>query len=1345
MAAIIQKPDNLSLSGNLKDFKLASASTIKFKLMLGNTLLIEQSYEPGPNKEVVVDVRSIIEGQLSFEIKNDRVYQQNGLVKTFTAEIDGVTSSFRVIRAGVANLADTPANWLSVNFLTWQPRFKKVTYYSPEWLTYYATQDCNIHLSATFEDGSVQSFIIHSCSAGTAYTFNMEYSVIAGLFSDRMPASYSVVAKVGSKAISMEQNYIVSGILSENEEWILFENSLGGIDCFRAYGTTEFTGEHTHNIAEFGDVSEEYSVDTSRLYNKNTGYLNEYERRWLLDFFPSRRKYFYDRDVLRRIVVTEDNVTYKSSDLPSSFTFKYKFAESQPYLNLVRNEEVIPETLVIKIPDSADFYLPPRLAEWSRLQLTEGVLFPVQEPHSEKWGTTTFGELLDVIKTDVLNNLPDFSDLFPDDGGSGGGLNVYIIKENDLTPAADDNVFSALRTLKEIRKSMEVIDKRYLRKDIPDTAHGLITFEAGFCTPGYVEGFTTKAKGLKALENGDLTLMMLRAREDALFGSSLSSEQFFSGFPNGSGWMLAPYLLKNAAGVDEVKYKLELDDLTVRRNFRVFEMIISQLKGENDNVIFSGQMKVDHWDPNTNTIYLKTEGVLYNTFRPGDILMVQRFGGLPSAENDYQVIKYYELRVTVADIGNLDDGDKRLDYICFDNFVGDLNSIEENDVLTRADNDRVSTRKGLMRITTIDEFGAPFLDVIYGMKTDPLNCTKVRLGNLGGVVTPYWGRLEGWGLLATNAYLKGRFLLQNGEDVQTKFEITEGLIRSEISSIRNEISAQYNYLSNASFSQDTEKWEAISDIKFFTVNGRFLYINDNFYSNKQSVAAVVIEGARRSLRLKKSGIKQLNTNLANKPSMDITNPDGTKGFPVFYISFKYKCLKGGNLSIGFPKKELYVTERVEPNNVYETKEYSGVWDGTGDFSINFSGDIYIYSLSLADNPLENFRIEVQTRFYQTDERIGLWAQKTDKIQGTITQLGIDLNALDERLLIYANKTDSINGTVTQLGISLDAAKKQMDLFVKDEDLTGYELVSRISLAPSWIKIASKNINLEGAVSFSSLESKLQTTINGKVNTSQLGNLAYQSEVKEAMKKEGLIVGGYMSMSLIDTENLFAKIAHLGGFKIASNSIFTEENAYSGLYASKFFLYSSGGSAFLGFSSSNKWAGIGLNTLPSTLGGTTALGRFENTASNPDNINYGLYVNVANGQRNYGLWSTASCVSPSFISIKSERLYISGNGNSVDFSKTTTFVISTSVNKIQVSLPSSSDVASMFGLRYLPSDFVLRIMFIYAATSGNTMSFVGLTDNDGNDNLSVGMAKGDIIELLITNYSGFKYQLLNYRN
>ena len=400
---------------------------------------------------------------------------------------------------------------------------------------------------------------------------------------------------------------------------------------------------------------------------------------------------------------------------------------------------------------------------------------------------------------------------------------------------------------------------------------------------------------------------------------------------------------------------------------------------------------------------------------------------------------------------------------------------------------------------------------------------------------------------------------------------------------------------------------------------------------------------------------------------------------------------------------------------------------------------------MADNPLENFRIEVQTRFYQTDERIGLWAQKTDKIQGTITQLGIDLNALDERLLIYANKTDSINGTVTQLGISLDAAKKQMDLFVKDEDLTGYELVSRISLAPSWIKIASKNINLEGAVSFSSLESKLQTTINGKVNTSQLGNLAYQSEVKEAMKKEGLIVGGYMSMSLIDTENLFAKIAHLGGFKIASNSIFTEENAYSGLYASKFFLYSSGGSAFLGFSSSNKWAGIGLNTLPSTLGGTTALGRFENTASNPDNINYGLYVNVANGQRNYGLWSTASCVSPSFISIKSERLYISGNGNTVDFSKTTTFVISTSVNKIQVSLPSSSDVASMFGLRYLPSDFVLRIMFIYAATSGNTMSFVGLTDNDGNDNLSVGMAKGDMIELLITNYSGFKYQLLNYRN
>ena len=53
-------------------------------------------------------------------------------------------------------------------------------------------------------------------------------------------------------------------------------------------------------------------------------------------------------------------------------------------------------------------------------------------------------------------------------GGSGGGGSIYIIRTNDSTPASDDNVFSALRSL-----------ATFLRKDKPDTTKYLLSLLGG--------------------------------------------------------------------------------------------------------------------------------------------------------------------------------------------------------------------------------------------------------------------------------------------------------------------------------------------------------------------------------------------------------------------------------------------------------------------------------------------------------------------------------------------------------------------------------------------------------------------------------------------------------------------------------------------------------------------------------------------------------------------------------------------------------------------------------------------------------------------------------------------------
>ena len=285
--------------------------------------------------------------------------------------------------------------------------------------------------------------------------------------------------------------------------------------------------------------------------------------------------------------------------------------------------------------------------------------------------------------------------------------------------------FGHVTSVKSIRISAS-LDDRYLRKDIDDTAHGNISFDRNINSTIFIDGF--EGKGWKIWNDGSSIFDSINVRQNIFVGNRVGSPEFISGFPNGFGWDLSSYKRINAAEVEETKYRLEIDDIVVRGKLRVFEMIISQLRGENDNVIFAGMMKVDHYDKASKRIYLDTdEGVIYNPFRSGDILMVQRFGGLPSAGNNYNVIKQYELRVTDAGVGSLTDGEKRLDWITFSNFVGDLEDIAEGDVLTRVDSVTDSTRKGVVKITTIDEIGAPYIDVVYGMKTDPENATKVRI------------------------------------------------------------------------------------------------------------------------------------------------------------------------------------------------------------------------------------------------------------------------------------------------------------------------------------------------------------------------------------------------------------------------------------------------------------------------------------------------------------------------------------------------------------------------------------------------------------------------------------------
>lgn len=406
---ILNQPAALSLSGNIEKFRIQSAESFSFVLSKGNTRLLSSVYTPGTDGYVTIDIRDIVESQLSFLLKDITTpYEQPDLAADFTAVIADRNITFRVLRCGVDRFSGSAETFLKANFLTWQPQVKKVTYYSPEYLTYYAVISSYVKVKAYFTDdeGKVTEEVKQLATLGEkrAYTIPVQYAVIMALFESRLPSFYDVWVEDGSGSrLTYVQRYVPGNILSEQEQWILFENSLGGMDTFRAYGQLDFLAEHTHNIAEIDDISEEYRVDTERKFQKNTGYLDNRERQWLVDFLPSKQKYIYNQTYLRRIVVIEDNTSYTDKELPSSYTFTYRYADARPLLNLQRTDS-LPDNLDIHIPDLNSFTIPPRLVEFPSQPLSEGVLFPVQQPFSEKWATTNIGAIfayvLNKISTD---------------------------------------------------------------------------------------------------------------------------------------------------------------------------------------------------------------------------------------------------------------------------------------------------------------------------------------------------------------------------------------------------------------------------------------------------------------------------------------------------------------------------------------------------------------------------------------------------------------------------------------------------------------------------------------------------------------------------------------------------------------------------------------------------------------------------------------------------------------------------------------------------------------------------------------------------------------------------------
>lgn len=608
-----------------------------------------------------------------------------------------------------------------------------------------------------------------------------------------------------------------------------------------------------------------------------------------------------------------------------------------------------------------------------------------------------------------------------------------VIRSWDTTLPTDNNLFSARRS-----------EQEFLSRKRNDRTKGRITFEQGVVF-GQEENGCVDGKG-----NADLLTLVVR--------ELLRSANYDGSGMTDNGWQI---------GLDEdLLSHLIVDKITVRRVMNVFELLINKVRSVGGQICVSaanGKIKTvqeqgDYWH-----ITFEQE----NTFAAHDLMRCQVFTG--TSQKAYWV--------EVADTAN--------GGILVEKSEFETAQPEEGDECVLMGNTETANRQNLVLISASED-GHPRVDVLDGVSAKNFDhALRARLGNLDDIKDdrfPLDNQPKGNGLYADNVYLRGTFLLSTGEDIKTKLEITEGKVQSAIDSVRNDFLSEKGYLNNPTFTSGLEKWNSENETVFFLVGNKWIWANGNVLSKKGDGASVVTDMGRTVVRIRNKYILQKHGNLRYVPTFP-TNDEGQKEALPVYLTFFYRCAKAGTLKVRFENVDktgfanfnsMEVSEEIAATDGYVQYTCSGLWNGTGDFKLEFDGDIYLYMLVLSTDKIEALTYKYKTLFEQSERLVKISAAVYDKDERALQETGLMIQP--EGTGIYIKDA---NGKLALIGVG-----------VEETDAEGNK--------KTVIKLTADNIKLEGLV-----------TANGYFKVKEDGSIeAVNGTFRGHVYAEGGAIGGF---------------------------------------------------------------------------------------------------------------------------------------------------------------------------------------------------------------------------------------------
>lgn len=602
-------------------------------------------------------------------------------------------------------------------------------------------------------------------------------------------------------------------------------------------------------------------------------------------------------------------------------------------------------------------------------------------------------------------------------GGAGG---VYLIKVNDSTAASDSNAFSALRSIKE-----------FISKQREDSAQEKIHFLKGADFGHY----NTGESGATVDGDGNAEWLTAVVRE------LLRSVRFVDGM-TGEGWKLWMDALTGLSN-------LTIDKVTIRQTLVALEQLIQKVRSIGGQFVVSaasGKIKAVARDEDNYKITFEQD----NEFVAHDLMRCAEFTGTS--------LRGYWVEVSASDSEEITVP------------VSEFDGVEpkEGDECVLMGNTQNRLRQNLISIAATED-GQPRVDVLDGVCAKNFNdCLRVRLGNLDGISDsrfPADNQPHGNGLYGDNVYLMGTFVLTTGEDILTRFEITEGKINAAVEGLRKDFTEDKSYLDNASFGDGMNKWDTENEVKFFLLGSRWIWANGAPLSDKTNYACVKTDDGRTTVYIKNKYILQKHENFRHIPEYNDTNGDGQKRPEAVYLSFFYRVAKAGRMTIKFEGldktgfenfNEFTYDGELDVTDGYQIFNHSGLWNGTGDFKLSFTGEIYLYMLVLSTDRAEALAYKYKTLFEQSDKLVKIAAVNFDEDGNVIESSGIVTTAkYNEMMSQYFDEDGQLKN---KAGLVTTATANKLYAFNADGNI-----VSMIDQTATDIKISATNISLEGIV------------------------------------------------------------------------------------------------------------------------------------------------------------------------------------------------------------------------------------------------------------------------------------------